>query len=75
MIGCAEGDLRPQVHVRIFENIFIYSMNLWDVISSPRFIYTRYYDKPEVLIENYLKPLSTEDLAIDYRKKLVEQGL
>ncbi len=75
MIGCAGGDLRPQVHVRIFENIFIYSMNLCDVISSPRFIYTRYYDKPEVLIENYLKPLSTEDLAIEYRKKLVEQGL
>jgi gamma-glutamyltranspeptidase len=75
MIGCARGDLRSQIHVRIFENIFICSMNLWDVISSPRFIYTRYYDKPEVLIENYLKPLSTEDLAIEYRKKLVEQGL
>jgi len=30
MIGWARGDLRSQIHVRIFENIFIYSMNLWD---------------------------------------------
>ena len=75
MIGCARGDLGPQIHARIFENIFIYSMNLWDIISSPRFIYPGYYNKFEVPIENYLKSLSTEDLAIEYRKKLVKQGL
>ncbi len=28
LIGCAGGDLRPQIHTRIFENLFLYQKQL-----------------------------------------------
>jgi gamma-glutamyltranspeptidase/glutathione hydrolase len=39
LIGCAGGEWRPQVHARIYENIFIYDMDPEMAIKAPRFIY------------------------------------
>ena len=39
VIGCVGGDWRPQIHTRIYENIFIYGMNLPRALDSPRFLY------------------------------------
>ena len=41
IIGCAGGDWRPQIHTRIYENIFVYGMNPAKAIDAPRFIYER----------------------------------
>jgi gamma-glutamyltranspeptidase/glutathione hydrolase len=58
MIGCAGGDYRPQIHTRIYENIFIYGMGLGESLDAPRFIYTDLSKASRVIIENRLGEIS-----------------
>jgi gamma-glutamyltranspeptidase/glutathione hydrolase len=54
MIGCAGGDYRPQIHARIYENIFIYNMDLGEAVNAPRFIYTDLSKASKVVAEGAL---------------------
>jgi gamma-glutamyltranspeptidase/glutathione hydrolase len=54
MIGCAGGDYRPQIHARIYENIFIYNMDLGEAVNAPRFIYTDLSRASKVVAEGAL---------------------
>ncbi|MEM1610473.1 MAG: gamma-glutamyltransferase [Sulfolobales archaeon] len=54
MIGCAGGDYRPQIHTRIYENIFIYNMDLGEALNTPRFIYTDLSKASKVVAEGVL---------------------
>lgn len=56
IIGCVGGDYRPQLHLRVYENIFVYNMNLVDAVKAPRFIYTELYNTQKVVVEEPLKP-------------------
>ena len=40
MIGCAGGDLRPQIHSEIFTNVADYKMPLSRAVEMPRYILT-----------------------------------
>lgn len=51
MIGCAGGDYRPQIHTRVYENIFIYNMDLGEAVAAPRFIYTDLSKGSRVILE------------------------
>jgi len=51
IIGCAGGDLRPQIHTRIFENIFVYKMSLEEAIKASRFLFL----KDSIIFEDSLK--------------------
>jgi len=78
MIGCAGGHWRPQIHTRIYENIFVYSMSLDQAIEAPRFIYDyseHSYEINRLLIENYLRPPDKTEYLIHYMKKLGGTGL
>lgn len=54
MIGCAGGDLRPQIHARIYENMFIYGMSPGEAVDAPRFLYTDLSGRA-VLVEGRLR--------------------
>jgi gamma-glutamyltranspeptidase/glutathione hydrolase len=54
IIGCVGGDMRPQLHLRVFENIFTYNMRIDKAVAAPRFIYTKPYDGQELVIEQPL---------------------
>ncbi|MEM2024822.1 MAG: gamma-glutamyltransferase [Desulfurococcaceae archaeon] len=56
IIGCVGGDVRPQLHLRVFENIFAYGMPIDRAIAAPRFLYMTPYGRQEVVVE---KPLRT----------------
>lgn len=55
VIGCVGGDVRPQLHLRAFENIFIYKMDPDQAVSAPRFIYSYPLEEGEVIVEEPLK--------------------
>ncbi len=87
IIGCVGGDMRPQLHLRVYENIFVYNMRLDRAVATPRFIYTTPYGVQEVLVEEPLNtPPSTSNIQVKQVKygelrghvhigKLSEQGL
>lgn len=56
IIGCVGGDVRPQLHLRVYENIFIYKMNPVEAVDAPRFIYTVPRGTQKVIVEEPLKP-------------------
>jgi len=58
MIGCAGGDYRPQIHARIYENIFVYNMDLGEAVNAPRFILTDISRASRVYIEEGLTDYS-----------------
>jgi gamma-glutamyltranspeptidase/glutathione hydrolase len=55
IIGCVGGDIRPQLHLRVYENIFIYRMNLAEAVDAPRFVYTIPRGVQRVVVEEPLK--------------------
>lgn len=59
IIGCVGGDIRPQLHLRVYENIFIYGMNPAEAVDAPRFLYTIPRGMQRVVVEEPLKPPST----------------
>jgi len=40
LIGCAGGDLRPQIHAEVFTNIADYKMPLSEAVNAPRHVLT-----------------------------------
>jgi len=40
IIGCAGGDLRPQIHTNVFINILYYNESLQNAVAMPRYILT-----------------------------------
>jgi len=40
LIGCAGGDLRPQIHAEVFTNISDYKMPLSKAVNAPRHVLT-----------------------------------
>lgn len=64
IIGCVGGDMRPQLHLRVFENIFAYNMSIDKAVATPRFIYTKPYNGQEVLLEKPLTPPSSYEIKI-----------
>lgn len=55
IIGCVGGDLRPQLHLRVYENVFVYGMHPARAVNAPRFVYTKFQDTLEVTVEEPLK--------------------
>ena len=55
VIGCAGGDLRPQIHAEVLENIICYSMDLGKAIDGPRFMLNEWTDRIKISYENRLK--------------------
>jgi len=51
IIGCVGGDVRPQLHLRTYENIYVYGMEAHRALSPPRFIFTSYSREPAVEVE------------------------
>lgn len=66
IIGCVGGDYRPQLHLRAYENLFVYNLPPARAVSAPRFIYTKFYNKQEVVIEKPLTP-PREHYDIEFR--------
>lgn len=56
IIGCVGGDARPQLQLRVFENIFVYGMPINKAVAAPRFIYVTPYGGQEVVVERPLRP-------------------
>ncbi len=54
IIGCVGGDYRPQLHLRVYENLFVYGMRLDRAVAAPRFIYMVPYGKQKVVVEEPL---------------------
>ncbi len=63
VIGCVGGDYRPQLHLRVYENLFIYGMNLVEALDAPRFIYTQPHGKQVVEIEPPLQLASSDKVS------------
>jgi len=40
IVGCVGGDVRPQLHLRAYENLYVYRMNDAQALMAPRFIFT-----------------------------------
>lgn len=53
MIGCAGGDLRPQIHAEILMNAVDYDMPLSRAVDTPRYILTRWGKRQtEAIVED-----------------------
>ena len=44
LIGCAGGDLRPQIHSEVFTNVADYHMSLSEAVEAPRYILTSWQE-------------------------------
>ncbi len=55
LIGCAGGDLRPQIHAEIFTNLADYEMSLSSAVEMPRYILTSWS-------KNQLKAIAEEGI-------------
>jgi len=44
IIGCAGGDLRPQIHSNVMINLIYYNMNLTKAVASPRYMIINWED-------------------------------
>ncbi|MEM4484805.1 MAG: gamma-glutamyltransferase [Sulfolobales archaeon] len=65
VIGCTGGDYRPQIHLRLYENLFIYNMNLVEALAAPRFIYTQPLDIQKIIeIEEPLEAPRSEFIKV-----------
>ncbi|MEM1701823.1 MAG: gamma-glutamyltransferase [Desulfurococcaceae archaeon] len=69
IIGCVGGDYRPQLHLRVYENIFVYNMHPSKAVDVPRFIYTKPYNGQQVVVESPF-PVKTHETikteVVDY---------
>ncbi|MEZ0393846.1 MAG: gamma-glutamyltransferase [Desulfurococcaceae archaeon] len=55
VIGCVGADLRPQLHLRTYENLFVYGMHVAQSVKAPRFYFERTEKGWTAVVE---KPLS-----------------
>lgn len=76
VIGCAGGDWRPQIHTRIFENIFIYRMSLPKALDAPRFIFTETSGTTKrVVVEPRLRAPQVAGLTVEIVEDYGSTGL
>ncbi len=54
VIGCAGGDLRPQIHAEVFTNIADYNMSLSKAVDAPRYMLLEWGDKRRAIVERDL---------------------
>ncbi|BFH72754.1 gamma-glutamyltransferase family protein [Sulfurisphaera javensis] len=80
IIGCAGGDLRPQIHSQVFEYYVDYNMEIDEAVDAPRFMFlgskvvaekrlrTKYqqldYYSPEVGVVQALKRTNKYSIAV-----------
>lgn len=64
IIGCVGGDLRPQLHLRVYENIFVYNMRIDRAVAYPRFVYSRPYDTQQLVVEKPLTMNNTSEFEV-----------
>ncbi len=55
IIGCAGGDYRPQIHVQVYEYIFLRGLDIGRAVDAPRFIYTDTESLKKVVVEKRLR--------------------
>ncbi len=57
IIGCAGGDLRPQIHSNVMINLMYYDMNLTKAVASPRYMIIDWenYIPKTVVVEDPLR--------------------
>jgi len=65
VIGCAGGDWRPQIHLRIFENIFAYGMDPAVAVDAPRFIYVEPVGAKKVVVEARLRTAEAGGVTLE----------
>ncbi len=65
MIGCAGGDLRPQIHSQILENIAAYNMSIAKAVDAPRFMLTQWNKYLNAIIEGRFQQLKTDEIKIE----------
>jgi gamma-glutamyltranspeptidase/glutathione hydrolase len=76
VIGCAGGDWRPQIHARIFENIFAYGMSLPKALDAPRFIFTETSGTTKrVVVESRLRAPQVAGLTVEIAEDYGPTGL
>lgn len=51
IVGCAGGNLRPQIHVQVLSNIIDFNMNIAEAVDAPRVILTEWGLKKEIVYE------------------------
>jgi Gamma-glutamyltransferase len=75
-LGCAGGDWRPQIHARIFENIFAYGMSLPKALDAPRFIFTETSGTTKrVVVESRLRAPQVAGLTVEITEDYGPTGL
>ncbi|MEM3551613.1 MAG: gamma-glutamyltransferase [Candidatus Bathyarchaeia archaeon] len=67
LIGCAGGDWRPQIHARIYENLFVYGMSLEEALKAPRFIYN---ESNNLLVESGMPKPCHPTLTVKHFDKI-----
>lgn len=68
VIGCVGGHLRPQLHLRVYENLFVYKMDIVKAVNAPRFYYVDLAsEQTKLVVEEPLKnpPISNRSLIIE----------
>jgi len=75
VIGCAGGDWRPQIHLRVFENIFTYGMDPALAVDAPRFIYVEPVGAKRVVVEARLRTPKEEGVAVEVVDYYGQTGL
>ncbi|MGC8948704.1 MAG: gamma-glutamyltransferase family protein [Thermoprotei archaeon] len=65
IIGCAGGDLRPQIHSEILENIVAYNMNISKAVDAPRFMLTEWNKYFSAIIEGRLQLPKSNEIKIE----------
>ena len=63
VVGCVGGDLRPQLHLRVFENIFVYGLHPAKAVNAPRFFYVNPSTTPELVVEEPLNQPQLEGVV------------
>ncbi len=55
IIGCAGGNLRPQIHAQVLSNIIDFKMNIAEAIDAPRIVLTNWGLNKEIIYEGRIK--------------------
>ncbi len=51
MIGCAGGDLRPQIHAEVLTNLIDYGMELSKAVNAPRYMLLEWGEELRAVVE------------------------
>lgn len=65
IIGCVGGDYRPQLHLRVYENMFVYGMDPVKAVAAPRFIYVEPRGSQRLVLEKPLEANTVGGISIE----------